>query len=129
MEPADWHVRAKMTKPQQVLEIWQERLAEETPEGSSADSSASVRKSPGGEPWGNDHLANIRLSIPLLFNCYYVTIVTGKERRSRERRAIERTKHPLVKFGNVVVIVACEIICGLGALYMLWLAMAYFLLR
>ena len=123
MEPAVWHMRAKMTKPQQALEIWQERLAEETPEGFSSDSYASVRKSPGGEPWGNDHPVNIRLSIPILFTRYYVTIVAGKERRSRERRAAERTKHPLAKFNNVVALYSCLIISGLAALTMLMFAM------
>ncbi len=115
MEPADWHVRSKMTQPQQALET---RLAEETPEGFDCGPAASGRKSPDGERWGNDHPVNIRLSIPFLFARCYVTIVAGKERRSRERLASEYRKHSLLKVGNVVAIVAVQIVCCLAILYM-----------
>ncbi len=118
-----------MTKPQQSLERQHERLEQETREELSDNSSASVRKAPGGEPWGNDHPVNIRLSIPLLFGRYYVTIVAGKERRSGERLASESKKHPLMRFGNIVVMAACGTICGLVALSMFQLATAYVLLR
>ena len=118
-----------MAKPQQSLERQHERLEQETHEGLSNNSSASGRKTPGGEPWSNDHPVNIRLSIPLLFGRYYVTIVAGKERRSGERLASERKKHPLMKLGNLVVMAACGTICGLVALSMFQLATAYVLLR
>ncbi|MEE9296255.1 MAG: hypothetical protein V3W34_15010 [Phycisphaerae bacterium] len=118
-----------MTKPQQSLERQHERLEQETREGVSDNASVSPRKAPGGEPWGNDHPVNIRLSIPLLVGRYYVTIVAGKERRSGERLASERNKHPLMKLGNIVVMAACGTICGLVALSMFQLATAYVLLR
>ncbi len=118
-----------MTKPQQSLETQHERLEQETREGLSDNSSVSTRKAPGGEPWGNDHPVNIRFSIPLLFGRYYVTLVAGKERRSGERLAGERKKHPLMKLGNIVVMAACGTICGLLALSMFQLAIAYILLR
>ncbi len=95
----------------------------------SDDSSASTRKVPGGEPWGYNHPVNIRLSLPLLFARYYVTIVAGKERRSGERLAGERKKHPLMKLGNLVFMAACGTICGIAALSMFQLATAYVLLR
>ncbi len=118
-----------MTKPQQSLERQHERLEQETREELSDNSSASVRKAPGGEPWGNDHPVNIRLSLPLPFGRYYVTIVAGKERRSGERLGSERKKHPLMKLANLVVMAACGTICGLAALSMFQLATAYVLLR
>ena len=118
-----------MTKPQQSLERQHERLEQEAREGSSDNASASPRQAPGGEPWGDDHPVNIRLSIPLLFGRYYVTVVAGKERRSGERLASERHKHPLMKLGNLVVMAACGTICGLVALSMFQLATAYVLLR
>ncbi len=118
-----------MTKPQQSLKRQHERFEQEAREELSDNSSASVRKAPGGEPWGNDHPVNIRLSIPLLFGRYYMTIVAGKERRSGERLASERKKHPLMKLGNLVVMAACGTICGLVALSMFQLATAYVLLR
>ncbi len=118
-----------MTKPQQSLERQHERLEQETREELSDNSSASTHKAPGGEPWGNDHPVNIRLSLPLPFGRYYVTIVAGKERRSGERMASERKKHPLMKLGNLAVMAACGTICGLAALSMFQLATAYVLLR
>ncbi len=118
-----------MTKAQQSLEGQHERLERETREELSDNSSTSVRKAPGGEPWGNDHPVNIRLSIPLLFARYYVTLVAGKERRSGERLASERKKHPLMKLGNLVVMAVCGTICGLIALSMIQLGTAYVLLR
>ncbi len=118
-----------MTKPQKSLERQQERLEQETREELSGNSSVSTRKAPGGEPWGNDHPVNIRLTIPLLFGRYYVTLVAGKERRSGERLASERKKHPLMKLGNLAVMAACGTICGLLALSMFQLATAYILLR
>ncbi len=118
-----------MTTPQQTLERQHERLEQETREGASDNASASPRRAPGGEPWGHDHPVNIRLSIPLLVGRYYVTLVAGKERRSGERLASERKKHPLMKLGNIVVMAACGTICGLVALSMFQLAIAYVLLR
>ncbi len=118
-----------MTMPQQSPERQHERLQQEAREGVSDSSSASTRQAPGGEPWGNNHPVSIRLSIPLLFGRYYVTIVAGKERRRGERLASERKKHPLMKLGNLVVMAACGTICGLAALSMFQLATAYVLLR
>ena len=128
MSRANRCVRLRMTKPQQTLERQHERLERETREGLSDNSSASVRMSPGGEPWGNNHPVNIRFSLPLLLGRYYVTIVAGKERRSGERLASERKKHPLMKLGNLVVMAACGTIFGLGILSVFQLAGAYVLL-
>jgi hypothetical protein len=44
----------------------------------AADSASQLR-------WSS-HPVNIRLTIPLLFRDFYVTIVAGPERRGRERR-------------------------------------------
>ncbi|MEC4687822.1 MAG: hypothetical protein VST64_05905 [Nitrospirota bacterium] len=58
-----------------------------------------------------------------------MTLVAGKERRSGERLANEREKHPLMKLGNLGVMAACGTICGLAVLSMFQLAIAYVLLR
>jgi len=80
------------------------------------------RRVPGSVPWESDHRINLRLSIPFLFKRYYVTIVAGEERRSPERRAAERQKHPITTTANVIFFVAAGTILGfaaLGALQML----------
>ncbi len=85
------------------------------------------RSAPGGESWGNDHPVNLRFSIPLPFGRYYVTLVAGKERRSAERLASERRKHPLLTFGNVAVLFGLGCVCGLALLALIQLASAYLL--
>ncbi len=85
------------------------------------------RSAPGGESWGNDHPVNLRFSIPLPFGRYYVTLVAGKERRSADRLASERRKHPLLTFGNVAVFFGLGCVCGLALLALFQLASAYLL--
>ena len=69
----------------------------------AAPTSAAAGGRQGAREWSADHPVNIRLSIPLGFGRYYLTIVGGKERRAPERRAAERLKHPLLTIGNVIV--------------------------
>ncbi len=84
------------------------------------------RSAPGAESWDR-HAVNLRLSIPLPFGRYYVTLVAGKERRSADRLASERRKHPLLTFGNVAVFFGLGCVCGLALLALFQLASAYLL--
>ncbi len=72
------------------------------------------RKTPDGAPWEGDHPINLRLSIPLLFKRYYVSIVAGEERRSPERRVEERQKHPIKTIGNLTVLLAAGTVVGIS---------------
>lgn len=71
--------------------------------------------------WGS-HPVDLRLSIPLPFGRYYVTIIAGKERRGGERRATERRRHPILRFANIAVLVAIGSILGLAGLALVQLA-------
>ena len=51
--------------------------------------------------WSNQHPINLRTSIPLPFGRWYVTLVAGPERRSKDRLSSERKKHPLDTVPNV----------------------------
>ncbi len=84
------------------------------------------RIAPGGESWDR-HPVNLRLSIPLPFGRYYVTLVAGKERRGAERLASERRKHPLLTFGNRAVAFGLGCVCALALLALFQLASTYFL--
>ncbi len=84
------------------------------------------RSAPGGESWGR-HPVNLRLSIPLPFGRYYVTLVAGKERRSADRLVSERRKHALLTLGNVAVFFGLGCVCGLALLALFQLAGAYLL--
>lgn len=68
--------------------------------GPEKAATSAERQSPGDRPWTKEHFINIRLSIPLIFTSFYLTIVAGTERRSPERLKHERGKHPLSTLGN-----------------------------
>ncbi len=75
------------------------------------------------QPRWDRHPVNIRITIPLLFRSYYLTIVAGPERRSRERRISERKKHPLFMPGNIVFLFVFGSFVGLAIMVLLkWLA-------
>ncbi len=82
--------------------------------GSLGEPGIANRKTPGGVPWDGDHPINLRLSIPLPFKRYYVTLVAGEERRSPERRAEERRKHPIKTTGNLAVLMAAGTVVGIS---------------
>ncbi len=67
--------------------------------------------------WSNDHPVNIRLSVPLLFGRFYITIVAGKERRSAERLSQERARHPLATAGNLLFMMGFGTLIGMGFLF------------
>ncbi len=74
-----------------------------SPDGPPAAPQTGAPSAGASQPRWGSHPVNIRFSIPLLFRSYYITVVIGPERRSKERRAIERQKHPLFTLGNVIV--------------------------
>jgi hypothetical protein len=78
------------------------------------------------QPRWDRHPVNIRVTIPFLFRSYYLTIVAGPERRSLERRIIERRKHPLFVLGNVVFLIVFGSVVGLAIMVLLqWLALTF----
>lgn len=56
-------------------------------------------------PW-RTHPVDIRFTLPLPFGPFYVTLVAGRERRSPVRRAVEGRGRQLVRFGNVMFVLA-----------------------
>ncbi len=86
------------------------------PVGRLGEPGIANRKTLGGTPWESDHPINLRLSIPLLFKRYYVTIVAGEDRRSPERLAAERQKHPIKTTANVILLFATGAVLGLAVL-------------
>lgn len=54
----------------------------------------------GGDRVWIAHPVDIRLSLPLPFGRYYLTLVAGPERRAEPRLSQERARHPLTTFGN-----------------------------
>jgi len=59
--------------------------------------------------WKRDHAVNIRLSAPLLYWRFFVTIVAGAEKRDRTRVVEERESHPFRTMGNFLFLGAMAI--------------------
>ncbi len=105
-----------------------ERLSAVDPQdasGSLGEPGIANRKASSAVPWESDHPINLRLSIPLLFKRYYVTIVAGEEHRGSERLTAERRKHPLVTRGNLLFFVLVGTVIGLAGLALIQFAMMY----
>ena len=51
---------------------------------------------------GSRHAADIRLSIPLFAKRYYLVLLGGEERRSKDRLSEERGRFPLATLGNLL---------------------------
>ncbi|MEX2450556.1 MAG: hypothetical protein WD407_06850 [Rhodospirillales bacterium] len=59
---------------------------------------------------------NIRLTIPLPGRRFYVTILSGQEKRSHDRRRHERTRHPVRTVANIFFILGFAVTFYLLAL-------------
>ncbi len=59
----------------------------------------AIADAAGQAPW-DDHAVNIRLTLPLILRRFYVTVVGGNEKRSGDRRDIDRHKYPLRTAAN-----------------------------
>jgi hypothetical protein len=63
----------------------------------------------------NSPPVNIRLGIPLPFGRWFVSVLAGRERRSRERIVRDRTAQPLKTLGNAAFVFAGMMILYLVA--------------
>jgi len=63
------------------------------------DGDAAAQKD---ESWRASHAINVRLTIPLPFVRFYLTVVGGRERRNPDRRVDERRKNPIATTWNIV---------------------------
>ncbi len=102
-----------------------ERLSAVEPQDASdslGEPGIANRKTSSAVPWESDHPVNLRLSIPLLFKSYYVTIVVGGERRCPDRLTAERRKHPVVTRGNLFFFALVGTVIGLAGLALIQFA-------
>ncbi len=107
-----------------------ERLGAVEPQDASdslGEPGIANRMTPSAVPWESDHPINLRLSIPLLFKRYYVTIIAGEEHRGSDRLAAERQKHPLVTRGNLFFFALVGTLIGLAGLALIQFATMYLL--
>jgi len=75
----------------------------------------AMAKTLGQRAWSR-HPINVRLSMPLFGNRYYLAIVGGQERRSPKRIADERNRHPISAASHVFFGMGLITLCGFAAL-------------
>ena len=67
-------------------------------------STDSVAAQPAGQFWKR-HPVDIRFSLPFFGGRFYITVLSGPERRDAERRRAERHRYPLRTASNVFFVV------------------------
>lgn len=100
------------------------------PEGAGQDvpkAATAAPKNPvyAGREWTSEHPLNVRMSIPLGFNRYYITVVAGKERRARARLAMDRRQHPLDTPSNALFLFLVGLIVTAGSIGLGYLVLAH----
>ncbi len=81
-------------------------------QGGKEETGSRALETPSADWSGRDHSVNIRVSLPLFFRRYYVTVVAGRELRSAERLKEESQKHPLWTTTNTIVLFAVGFLVG-----------------
>ncbi len=94
-------------------------------QGDSVSAGTADRQIYAGREWTPDHPLNIRISVPIGFGRYYVTLVAGKERRARARLAIDRRQHPLDTPANTLFLAFIVTIATAGSIALAYLLMAH----
>ncbi|MGI9419665.1 MAG: hypothetical protein ACR2RA_17710 [Geminicoccaceae bacterium] len=79
---------------------------DETPSGEPQTAEPSKTTS---RDWGQ-HPLNLRVTLPLPFRCWYITLVAGPEKRATERLVAEREKHPLDTLPNAMFLLSIGIV-------------------
>ena len=82
---------------------------EQADEAPSTEPEVAERPTAYGRDWGR-HPLNLRVTLPLPFRRWYVTLVAGPERRCTERLIVERKKHPLDTLPNLMFLLSIGIV-------------------
>ncbi len=81
------------------------RLPAEVRDRLSPEMQTMISIAAADRPW-KTHPVDIRFTLPLPFGSYYVTVVAGRERRSPTRRAVDGQSHRLMRFSNMMFVLA-----------------------
>lgn len=97
-----------------------DRLPPEILGGLSVEQRTAIAAA-AGQWTAKSHRINLRLSLPLLPKRWYFTVLGGPERRTAERRRVERARNPVSTAGNMVFIFLAAItFYGVGAAVLLF---------
>lgn len=102
------------------LERFFSRIPREMAESFTDDQLFAVKQAFADQS-ARDHSIDIRLSLPLLFQRYYVVLICGPERRDRARRRRDRAAHQLARRTNVVFMTTLLLFSALSLLGMIYI--------
>lgn len=105
----------EVLKPDSAAEAAQsnwlfERLPEGVMDTLSSEQKNAIHKAVENPSWKRPPV-NIRFTVPFFKSEFYITVVSGEEKRNAERRAQERHKYPLRTVANLFFFI------GLGTLF------------
>ena len=100
-----------------------QRLPEWVIETLSPEQKEAIHQAAGDPSWQFSPV-NIRFTLPFFGKKYYITVVSGSERRSDERRARERHRYPLRSLANVFFFVGLATVFYMAAVIVLALQTA-----
>ncbi|MBE7381466.1 MAG: hypothetical protein F6J95_008660 [Leptolyngbya sp. SIO1E4] len=99
-----------------ALERFLKRLPEEVADSFTVEQLQAMQSALQTTQWRR-HPVDLRLTIPILWKKFYVVLVAGPERRSNQRRMLDRAKNPIWTSTNllfVVGLVSLGIMLSLG---------------
>lgn len=86
------------------------KLSDEVLDSFTPEQRAALYQAAKSPTWRR-YPVNIRLSLPVLGHRYFLTVVSGRERRNPDRIRRESVVNPLGTFGNMLFLM------GVGALF------------
>lgn len=99
---------------QRIINRLPDRVLEQLDDEQRGAIVEALAPEPGKQP------VDIRLNIPVGGERFYLAVLSGRERRGRERRLAERKAHPLPTVGNLLFILGAVaviyVLAVLGAL-------------
>ncbi len=103
--------------------LFLDRLPEWVMDTLSSEQKEAIHKAAQDSAWGQSPV-NIRFTIPFFGRKFYITIVSGSEKRSADRRATERNRYPLRTIANVFFFIGLATIFYMAAVVVLALQTA-----
>jgi len=88
-----------------LIEALLARLSDEARESFTKDQRLALAAAAQKLNWGR-HPVDIRLSLPSLFDRYYLVVIGGRERRDRQRRQVEARRHRVNTWRNWIFVLA-----------------------
>lgn len=99
-----------------ALERFLNRLPEDVAASFTTEQLSAMQAALQFTQWRR-HPVDLRMTIPLLWKRFYVVLVAGPERRSKQRLKAERSRNPIWTLGNVgfvLVFICLGILSSLG---------------